>query len=70
MKTEADIREAIARTTNAYKHVLDCGCASVQVNSPRALMQVAGCAHLDTLYWFLDEVRPEFRCDDPTQIDH
>jgi len=69
VKTEKEIREAIKRTMKAYKHVLDCGCASVQVNAPRALMQVQACAHLQTLYWALDEERPLFKCDDPKTLD-
>ncbi len=64
MKDEPQIRERIFALTEANKHVLDCGPATVLINAPRALMQLNAKSALDNLYWVLGEKRPEFKCDD------
>lgn len=38
MKSEKAIRKSIEKVTKAYRHVLDCGPATVQINALRALM--------------------------------
>lgn len=71
MKTEQEIRELIAKITTDNMHVLDCYPATVDINAPRALMQLSAVAKLDELYWVLgEEKRPRFKCDDYTKIDH
>jgi hypothetical protein len=67
MKTEAEVRAAIEKTIASYEHVLVCGPATVEINAPRALMQVEACVRLDTLYGLLGEKRPRFKCDDTTK---
>jgi len=69
MKTEKEIRAAIKQTVKDYRHVLDCGPASVQINAPRALMQQTATVRLATLYEVLGEKRPKFECDDSSKLD-
>lgn len=64
MKTEAEIRERIQITTLGFAHVLEAGPASLDVNGPRAVMQIAAKCELDMLYWVLGETRPTYPCDD------
>jgi len=64
MKTEQQIREQIEKVTQSYKHVLDCKLAEIQINAPRALMQIHGIAKLDALYWVIGEKRPRFKYDE------
>lgn len=64
MKTEKEIRKEIIKVTKDYQHVLDCGPATVEINAPRALMQISARSALDTLYGTLGEKRPKFKCDD------
>ncbi len=61
--TEEKIIAAIKEVTRDYKHVLDCGPASVEINSPRALMQVSAIAKLDMLHMFINKKRPKFAYD-------
>ena len=68
MKTEKEIQEEIKKVTESYRHVLDCGLATIEINAPRALMQLAATEKLDTLYYILGEKRPKFKCDDPSKI--
>lgn len=70
MLNKKDIRAQIDKVTADYKHVLDCGPATVQINAPRALMQVEACSQLTTLYGLLGEKRPTFRCDDENKLNH
>jgi len=67
MKTEQEIRQEIEKITESYKHVLDCGPATVEINAPRGLMQLAAVSKLDALYWVLSEKRPKFACDDDSK---
>ena len=68
MKTEKEIKQEIKRVTLAYRHVLDCGLATVEVNAPRALMQQDAQIQLNTLYATIGKKRPRFRCDDKSKI--
>ena len=70
MKTEIEIRIKIAQITNDSLHVLDCGPATMEVNAPRAIMQITAKTALDELYWILGEKRPKFKCDDFTKQNH
>jgi hypothetical protein len=63
MKTEQEIREEIEKITNQYKHVLTGGLATVQVNTPRAMLQIEAITSLNRLYWVLGEERPSFPMD-------
>ncbi len=41
MKTRKQIKEEIKKAEKDYSHVLDCYPATVDVNAPRALMQLS-----------------------------
>jgi hypothetical protein len=69
VKSEQEIREKIEKVTTLYKHVLDCGPATVAVNAPRALMQLEAKAILTSLYWALGENSPKFTCDNRELLD-
>ena len=64
MKTENEIRETIKKVTQLYKHVLDCKLAEIEINAPRALMQLSASTKLDALYWVIGEPRPKFKYDE------
>ncbi len=70
LKSEKEIRTEIEEVTKSYKHILDCYPATIQINAPRALMQVAAIEKLDALYTVLKEKRPKFKCDDFTKLNH
>ena len=70
MKTEKDIREKILEVTDSYRHVLDRGPATTDINSPVALMQIQAVAQLSILYWIIGEHRPHFTCDDNTKTNY
>ncbi len=70
MKTKQEIENEIKKTIEDYRHVLDCGPATVEINSPRALMQLAATSKLNTLYWSIGEKRPQFTCDDSSKLNH
>lgn len=64
MKTEEEIRVKISEIRKGYSHVLDVGgLASIQINAPRALMQIKAIGELDILYWILGEKRPQLAYD-------
>ncbi len=63
MKTEQEIKEQIKEVTKSYKHVLDCKLAVIDINAPRALMQLEAIAKLNTLYWVMGKKRPKFKYD-------
>lgn len=63
-KTEDEVRTQIATVTEHYRHVLDAGPATMEINAPRAIMQISAKCELDALYWVLGETRPKFTCDD------
>lgn len=70
MLTEKEIKEKIEKTTKNFQHVLDCGPATVQINAPRALMQLSAVSQLNTLYEVLGKQRPKFECDDKKKTDY
>lgn len=70
MKTEKEIREEIKKVTEDYLHVLDCYPATIGINAPRALMQLAAISKLDTLYRILEKKRPRFKCDEKDKTDY
>jgi len=70
MESETEIRNQITKITESYQHVLDCGPATIGVNAPRALLQLAAVAKLDSLYWVLGKSRPNFTCDDFSKTDY
>lgn len=53
MKTEKQIRIAIKDIEGRYKEVLTGSFATVQVNAPRALTQLAVVTELKVLHWVL-----------------
>lgn len=55
MKSEQEIRAQIADLEMAYASVLNGSAATVQVNAPRALMQMGASSELSALYWVLGE---------------
>jgi hypothetical protein len=69
MKLEKEIREKIKKIEKDYAHILDIPPASVDINAPRALMQIQAKAELNALYWVLDKQRPKFKCDDFEKLD-
>ena len=69
MVTEKEVTAAIKEVIKDYKHVLNCGPASLFANSPRKLMQLSATTKLDMLYMVLQKERPKFKCDDDTKTD-
>lgn len=63
MITEAKVRKEIEKFTELNQHVLDCSLATVDINAPRALMQLAATSALEAFYCVLGEKRPRFACD-------
>jgi len=70
MKSEKEIREKIKKIEKNYAHILDISPASVDINAPRALMQIQAKAELNALYWAVEEERPTFACDDFSKLNH
>lgn len=60
MKTESEIRQLIKKHIENNQYLFDMPSANIQINAPRALMQLAAIVKLETLYWTLNEERPEF----------
>lgn len=56
MKKEKDIRILISQIKQDYEHVLKGSPATIQVNQPRAVMQIYAISRLEILYWVLGEV--------------
>jgi hypothetical protein len=53
MKTEQEIKTAIQKIEEDYKHVLTGSIATVAINAPRALMQMDAETKLNTLHWVI-----------------
>lgn len=70
MRLEKEIRKQIEKIKSDYAHVLEIPPASVIINAPRALMQIAAKKELDVLYYVLEEKRPIFACDDFKKLDY
>jgi len=60
MRTEKEIRNKIKEVEKAYDHVLKGSMATVEINAPRALMQLSATSLLDGLYFALGEKRPKY----------
>jgi len=67
VKTEEEIKAEIKKIEKDYDHVLICGPALIQINAPRALMQMAATNRIDALCWVLDIKRPKYKCDDTSK---
>jgi hypothetical protein len=52
-KTPKEIQEMIDLTEKDNAHILQGSLATVDINAPRALMQLSAESHLDALYWAL-----------------
>ena len=68
MITEKEAVDRIINITKYNKHVLDCGPATVEINAPRALMQLEAISKLDVLYLVVGKKRPRFKCDDQSKL--
>jgi len=56
MKNEEEIRKQIEDIHKNYYHVLhEGGLSTIDVNAPRALMQLETVTRLETLHWALGE---------------
>ena len=55
MKISREIESEIIRIKTSCKQVLTGSLATVDINAPRALMQITAEAKLRTLYWVLDK---------------
>jgi hypothetical protein len=55
MKSEKDIRIRIAQIKQDNEHLLSGSLATVDINAPRALGQVAVCNQLGALLWVIGE---------------
>ena len=56
IRTEKEIREEIRKTILDYHHVLYSGSrATIDINAPRALLQLTGLTKLSTLHWVIGE---------------
>lgn len=53
MKQKQDIEARIKELEEAHKHILTGSLATIAVNAPRALMQIAAETKLQTLHWTL-----------------
>ena len=53
MKTKEEIKTKIRKIEKSYKHVLTGSLATVYINAPRALEQIAAQTKLATLHWVL-----------------
>ncbi len=64
MKTKEEIQDLIKEYTKNNQYLFDMPPAPIQVNAPRALMQIAAIVKLETLYLVLGEERPKFIYDE------
>ncbi len=55
MKTKEDIMVLIGQIKQDFEHVLKGSPATVQINAPRAIMQIQAVSQLRALYWVLGE---------------
>jgi len=53
MKTQQEIEDKISEIEAGYKHVLTGSLATVAINAPRALQQLAVETQLQTMHWVL-----------------
>jgi len=62
MRYEKEIRMLIKGIEDANRHILDQKKATILINGPVCLMQLAALVRLKDLYWVLDEPMPKFKC--------
>lgn len=53
MKTQREIEAKIKEVEDSYKHVLTGSLATININAPRALEQLAAETKLQVLHWTL-----------------
>ena len=53
MKTKKEIEAKIDEIESSYAHVLTGSTATVDINAPRALMQITAETQLQDLYWVI-----------------
>lgn len=70
MRPEKEVREKIKEIETNYAYILGIPPASVDINTPRALIQICAKKELEALYWVIQEERPTFACDDFDKLDH
>lgn len=63
MKSKAEIKSKIEQLVKDHDHLLKGGRATIQINAPRALMQLDVMARIGTLYWVIGEKMPQFELD-------
>ncbi len=68
--SKKEIENLIFEITEQNKHILDCYPATVDINAPRALLQIAAKAKLEVLYLLLKEKRPTFKCDNFDKVNY
>lgn len=52
-KSKKQVRRKIAEIKQSYAHVLEGSVATIGINAPRALMQIAAESRLSVLHWVL-----------------
>ena len=60
MKTQNEIEAKIKELEESYSHVLKGDFAVIDINAPRALMQLDATSKIGTLYWCLGKSRPVY----------
>ena len=55
MKTQKEIEDKIYEIGKSYAHVLTGSLATIEINAPRALEQIAAETKLRSLYWILNK---------------
>ena len=53
MKSSREIESEISKIQTSYKHVLTGSLATIDINPPRAMLQITAEAQLRALYWVL-----------------
>lgn len=53
MRTEGEVKERIDDLEKSYDHILTGELSTVEINAPRALMQLSTEARLQELYWII-----------------
>lgn len=66
MKTKEEIKQEILKTEKMHKSVLDLPAALIQINAPRALIQISAISKLEGLYWAIDEEMPDYKANEAT----
>ncbi len=63
MISERQVKKRIDEIIKNQKHILDVKRATVDINAPVALLQVAAKSQLKALFFVLGRARPKFLCD-------